>query len=172
MSVDTVPALLAGPTVRAAVEPGERGRFDQEFRTALAFAMNTFDVEQVAEVVRRWWTVVGGDPAVAQADRDKAARMAHLTQRHWGESRPIYVPAVVVDRTGPAVRAALTGGDLATFEAEVQQALREAAASFDHRPAVDVITRWWAVAITLANPNDLAQDLATARELAAIEAQR
>ena len=59
---------------------------------ALASAERSFDLEEPAEVVRRWWVVAGGDSAVAEADREQASRMAHLTERDWGEPRPIYVP--------------------------------------------------------------------------------
>ena len=171
-AVHTVPAALAGPTVREGLTPTQREQFDQEFRAALATAGRSFDLEEAAEVVRRWWTVVGGDPAVAEADRQQAARMAHLTERDWGEPRPIYVPAALINQTGPAVRAALTEDDRAKFETDLEHALADAAESFDHRPAAAVVTRWWAFAVTLANPDDFAQDLATARELAAGEDQQ
>jgi hypothetical protein len=170
--VHTVPAALAGPAVREALQPGQRDEFDQDFRAALASVARTFDIDELAEVVRRWWLIVGGDPEVVETDRERAFKMARLSGHDWPEPRPLYVPHAVVDQTGPAVRAALTGDDQARFEAEFGHALDRAATTLDHRPVAEVVARWWAVAVVLANPEDLAQDLATARELAALEVQQ
>jgi Family of unknown function (DUF6247) len=158
--------------VRAALDGSRRGRFEAEFRAALVDVTRSFDVDKLAEVVRRWWVMAGGDQAVADADRDAAARAARLTDREWEEPRPIYVPEVLVNRTGPAVRTALSGGKLVEFETQFERALVEAARSFDHRPAARVVSRWWAVAVTLANPDDLSRDLETASRLAAAEVER
>jgi hypothetical protein len=163
---------LSGPTVRAALDGDRRAQFEVEFRRALTTVTHNFDVDKLAEVVRRWWVRAGGAQAVADADRDAAIRASRLTDRRWRGLRPIYVPQVLVNRTGPAVRAALSGGELAEFEIQFERALVEAANSFDHRPAARVVSRWWAVAITLANPDDLAQDLETASQLAAAEVNR
>lgn len=165
-------ADMSGPMVRAALDGDRRELFEAEFRAALVQVTHSFDVDKLAEVVRRWSVMAGGDQAVTDADRDAAVRAARLTDRNWDGPRPIYVPRVLVNRTGPAVRAALSGGELVEFETQFERALVEAASSFDHRPAARVVSRWWAVAVTLANPDDLSRDRETARRLAAAEVER
>jgi hypothetical protein len=173
MSVGHVgPAELSGPMVRAALDGDRREQFEAEFRAALAEVTHSFDVDKLAGVVRRWWVIAGGDQAVAEKDRDAAVRAARLADRNWDEPRPIYVPQVLVNRTGPAVRVALSGAELVEFETQFERALVEATSSFDHRRAARVVSRWWAAALTLANPNDLSQDRETARRLAAPDVER
>jgi hypothetical protein len=149
---------LSGPAVRVALDADSREQFEAEFRAALVVVTSTFDVEMLAEVVRRWWVAAGGDQAVADTDRDTAARAARLTERDWGEPRPIYVPPVMVNRTGLAVRAALSGGALVEFEAQFERALVEAAGTYNHQPVARVVSRWWAVAVTIANPDPISRD--------------
>lgn len=59
-----------------------------------------------------------------------------------------------IDRSGPAVRAALAEvapAELGLFEAEFQQALERACEQFDLAPAQVVLDRWWGIAMTRAN---------------------
>jgi Family of unknown function (DUF6247) len=160
---------MSGPAIRAAVDAHQRELFEAEFRTALVAVTRTFDVDQLAEVVRRWWVLVGGDPSVAERDRGAAGRAAQLSERDWGYPRPPYVPRTIVNRTGPAVYAALDNAARVEFEAQFERALVEAATTFDHRPASRVVSQWWAVAVTLANPTDRDQDRETARRVEAGE---
>jgi hypothetical protein len=157
-TVGVGPLNLSGPALRAALEGDSREQFEADFRAALVVVTHTFDVDRLAEVVRRWWVAAGGDQAVADMDRDAVARAARLTEREWGEPRPIYVPPVMVNRTGPAVRAALSGGALVEFEAQFERALVEAAGTCDHQPVARVVSRWWAVAVTIANPDPISRD--------------
>lgn len=53
-------------------------------------------------------------------------------------------------RSGPEIRATLTQhapAEVPVFEREFQQALTEAAASYDTRSVDEVIDRWWRVAV-------------------------
>ncbi|MDN5764102.1 MAG: DUF6247 family protein [Microlunatus sp.] len=53
-------------------------------------------------------------------------------------------------RSGPEIRAVLTRHspeDVRAFEREFQQALSDAAASYDTRALDDVIDRWWRIAV-------------------------
>lgn len=63
--------------------------------------------------------------------------------------------AVVVDRSGPAIRAALAEfapEDVDRFEAEFREALTQAAADLDMAGAEAVLARWHALATMAANP--------------------
>jgi hypothetical protein len=54
-------------------------------------------------------------------------------------------------RSGPEIRPALAENapsELGTFEREFQQALTEAAASFDTSVVDQVLSRWWRIAAT------------------------
>jgi hypothetical protein len=60
-----------------------------------------------------------------------------------------------IERSGPAIRAALAEfapAECASFEAELQQAIGRAAATFDLAPADAVLDRWWGIAVIRANP--------------------
>jgi hypothetical protein len=63
--------------------------------------------------------------------------------------------AVVIDRSGPAVRAALgrhAPEDCARFESEFRLALRRADDDLDLAPVERVLRRWHALATMAANP--------------------
>ncbi|MGH3679739.1 MAG: DUF6247 family protein [Natronosporangium sp.] len=156
---------MTGSVVRAALDPHQRALFEAQFRAALVEVTRDFEVDRLAEVVRRWWVIAGGDPAVANQDRVDAARAASLTGRAWPQPRPIHLPSRLVDQTGPAVRAALPEPTRIEFETQFEQALVAAAESFDHLAAHQVVIRWWAVALQYANPDDAAQDRETARQV-------
>ncbi|ABD13220.1 hypothetical protein ThrDRAFT_00489 [Frankia casuarinae] len=57
-----------------------------------------------------------------------------------------------VERTGPAVRAALRPDHRAEFEAEFHAAAVEADDALDLAPLHRVIDRWWPQAVLCANP--------------------
>lgn len=151
--------------MRAVLDPHRLARFEHEFRAALAEVTRSFDVDRLAEVVRRWWLATGGDPTVVEQDRADAARAASLAARSGGNPSPIHVPRHLVDRTGPAVRAALPEPARVEFETQFERALVDAADSFDHLPAHRVVLRWWAVALRHANPDDAARDRETVRQV-------
>jgi hypothetical protein len=160
---------MTGPAVRATLGPRERARFQAQFRATLVEVTHSFDVDRLAEVVRRWWVIAGGDPAVADKDRVDATRAASLATRSWPTPRPAHVPARLVDRTGPAVRAALPEPARIEFEAQFEAALIAAADSFNPLPAYRVVLKWWGVALRYANPDDAARDRKTARQVEAGE---
>jgi hypothetical protein len=63
--------------------------------------------------------------------------------------------ATKIERSGPAIRAALAEfapDECASFEAELQQAVRRASATFDLAHAEAVLDRWWGIAVIRANP--------------------
>lgn len=160
---------LTGTAVRAALDPHQRTQFEAQFRAALAEVTRSYDVDQLAEVVRRWWVIAGGDPSIADQDRVEAARGASLTSRPWPQPRPMHVPARLVDQIGPAVRAALPEPARIEFETQFERALVAAADTFDHLAAQQVVLRWWTVALHHANPDDAARDRETARQIEAGE---
>ena len=60
-----------------------------------------------------------------------------------------------VERSGQAIRAALTGSapeECEQFEVEFQQALAQAGETFDLAPVEAVLDRWWGMAAIRANP--------------------
>lgn len=62
---------------------------------------------------------------------------------------------VTIERSGPAVRAALADHapqDLARFETELRDALARAAEDLDLAGVDAVLTRWHALAVMAANP--------------------
>lgn len=64
--------------------------------------------------------------------------------------------AAGIERTGPAVRAALAGlapSKCARFEADFRRALAASHDDFDAERVQDVIGRWWARALVLARPD-------------------
>jgi hypothetical protein len=160
---------MTGPVVRAALDPHRRAQFEERFRAALVEVTRSYDVERLAEVVRSWWVVAGGEPAVANKDRAEAAYAASLADRSWPRPRPAHVPARLVGQTGPAVRAALPEPARIEFETQFERALVAAADAFDHLAAQQVVLRWWAVALQRANPDDAAHDRETARQIEAGE---
>lgn len=63
--------------------------------------------------------------------------------------------ATRIERSGPAIRAALAEGspdECAEFEAEFRAALTQAETSFDLAPVGGVLDRWWGAAAIAANP--------------------
>ena len=77
--------------------------------------------------------------------------------------------SIVVERTGPAIRAALmqaSPDEVPDFEAEFRIALAEADDDFDASRIDRVIGRWWRIAHARLNPVS-AQDRAIAERAAA-----
>ncbi len=72
-----------------------------------------------------------------------------------------------VERTGPAVRAALTPGDRAEFVAQFRIALAAADDTLDLTAVTEVIDRWWVRAVLTANPEIEAGALADQRRIEA-----
>lgn len=65
------------------------------------------------------------------------------------------VTTTKIDRSGPAIRAALAEfapTELEQFEAEFNEALARAAQDFDLTAAEAVLDRWWEIAVVRANP--------------------
>ncbi|WP_131745868.1 DUF6247 family protein [Frankia sp. Cppng1_Ct_nod] len=65
---------------------------------------------------------------------------------------PLYGVRIRVDKTGPAVHAALDAERRAEFEAEFRAALAHADDRFDLDAVQDVVERWWPMAVLCANP--------------------
>lgn len=75
-------------------------------------------------------------------------------RRHVASDAPVY-PPTVVERSGPAIRAALLAhapDRCGQFEAEFRFALAAAAQSLDLSGSQAVLARWQAVAMMAANP--------------------
>ncbi len=74
---------------------------------------------------------------------------------------PTTVKAVAVERSGPAIRAALAEHvpeDCARFEAELRTALARAADDLDLSVVETVLARWHALATMAANPLTAAEE--------------
>ncbi len=69
-----IPVGQTGPAVWTALDGENRAAFEEEYRAALAEVAETFDVDRLSQVVRRWWP-----RAVLDANPDAIA--AHLGQR-------------------------------------------------------------------------------------------
>ncbi|WP_239308201.1 MULTISPECIES: DUF6247 family protein [unclassified Frankia] len=80
---------------------------------------------------------------------------------------PIYGVRNRVERTGPAVRAALDPDRRAEFEAEFRAALARVDDDLDLAAAQKVIDRWWPQALLCANPEIQAGINADRRRIAA-----
>lgn len=63
-----------GPAVWTALDGENRAAFEEDFRAALAEVVETFDVDRLNQVVRRWWP-----RAVLDANPDPIAE--HIGQR-------------------------------------------------------------------------------------------
>jgi hypothetical protein len=72
-----------------------------------------------------------------------------------------------IERTGPAVRAALAPADRAEFVAQFRIALAAADDTLDLTPVTEVIDRWWVRAVLTANPEIEAGALADQRRIEA-----
>jgi hypothetical protein len=70
-----------------------------------------------------------------------------------------------VERTGPAIRAALAPRERSEFVAQFRIALAAADDTLDLTAVVDVIDRWWARAMLTANPEIEADALADQRRI-------
>ncbi len=71
------------------------------------------------------------------------------------DTGPVTTATTRIERSGPAVRAALaqlSPQDCAQFEAEFAQATARAGAEYDLAPAQAVLDRWWGIAVIRANP--------------------
>ena len=68
---------------------------------------------------------------------------------------PFVTAATKIERSGPAIRAALaelSADECTQFGAEFQQALSHAAETFDLTPVDAVLDHWWGIAAIRANP--------------------
>jgi len=63
-----------GPAVWTALDGENRAAFEEDFRAALAEVAETFDVDRLSQVVRRWWP-----RAVLDANPDPITE--HIGQR-------------------------------------------------------------------------------------------
>ncbi|UGQ14005.1 DUF6247 family protein [Yinghuangia sp. ASG 101] len=156
-----------GPWVYAVLAGDDREEFDRAFRAALKVATDTFDTEPVAEVVRRWWVVAGGDPRWAEEDRRQTRELATLTRRERPRPLAIYQWEHQVDKTGPAVFAALPFDRQGSFVDDFHRAAADAAVELDHRGLVKVVGDYWAVAFIAANPEEQARILEDVHRLEA-----
>lgn len=76
------------------------------------------------------------------------------------------VTATRVERSGPAIRAALarvSPRECAQFEAEFATAIDTAGAHFDLAPVEAVLDRWWGIAAIRTNPLSEAEQAQLAR---------
>ncbi|MFD5320386.1 DUF6247 family protein [Streptomyces sp. NPDC127098] len=156
---------LDGGRVAGALALSQRKEFEDEFAFALRGTRITYEVEPLAEVVRTWWEAAGGDQDVVDADRFRSQRDATITRRPRHRSQQD--PTRWVDRTGPAVYAALTPDDRSRFALDFDGAADRAERTFDHRHLLLVVHEWWTPACRNANPEQLAQDLELARRIEA-----
>lgn len=154
---------LDGSWVYARLSPSDQQTFAREFDFALRGARITYEVEPLAAVVREWWLVARGEPDVAQADELRSRRDASLTR---SPHPPQQDPTRWVDRTGPAVFAALDRDDRVRFELDFEGAAEMAAASRDQRPLLSVVHDWWTAAWRNANPEHQEIDADVVRRIA------
>lgn len=78
----------------------------------------------------------------------------------WAIMGAMSVSATKIERSGPAVRAALAElapEECARFEAEFRSALAASRDDFDGQRVQDVIGRWWARANVLLAPDPIAE---------------
>ncbi|MDT3400649.1 DUF6247 family protein [Streptomyces sp. B1866] len=155
---------LDGAWVRGELSQDDRKEFEAAFAFALAGVRITYEVEPLAEVVRTWWTVAGGEQDTADADRYRSAQDATITRRGHP---PQQDPTRWVDRTGPAVHAALSPDDRVRFELDFAGAADHAAATFDHRRLLGVVHAWWGAALRHANPEHVRKDMEMVRRIEA-----
>jgi hypothetical protein len=83
----------------------------------------------------------------------RRASAGHLGR--LGDTSAMTAATMKIDRSGPAVRAALeqfAPDEVAAFEAELGQAIADAATSLDLASAQAVLDRWWGIAAIRANP--------------------
>jgi hypothetical protein len=158
---------LDGAWVHRALPDDDRKEFEAQFAFALAGVRLTFEVEPLAEVVRQWWVLAGGSLDAADADRYRSQQDATITRR---PHRPQQDPTRWVDRTGPAVFAALSPDDRVRFELDFAGAADAAEETWDHRRLVAVVHRWWTPACRNANPEHVAIDREAIRRIEAGDA--
>ncbi|WP_130798731.1 DUF6247 family protein [Streptomyces otsuchiensis] len=161
MEGETV-GTFSGAWVRSALSDEDRDSFEAQFAFALAGVRLSYEIEPLAEVVREWWTHAGGDRDAADADRYRSQRDATITRR---PQLPQQDPTRWVDRTGPAVFAALTPDDRVRFELDFTGAADFAAQSYDHLRLVEVVHDWWTPACRNANPEHQQIDLEMIRRI-------
>ncbi|WP_059010045.1 DUF6247 family protein [Streptomyces specialis] len=153
-----------GSWVWQRLDDGQLREFAEDFRFALKGVRLTYEVEPLAEVVRTWWTVVGGPTDAADADRWRSLQDATITRRPHPPQQDF---TRWVDRTGPAIRAALPDSARTDFERAFGDALWACEQYWDHRHLLRVLHDWWPVAHQTANPEQMEKDLATARRVQA-----
>lgn len=155
---------LDGTLVHGGLGDEDREVFEEAFRFALAGVRITYEIEPLTAVVREWWEAAGGDPDVADADRYRSDRDATINRR---PQPPQQDPTRWVDRTGPAVYAALSRDDRVRFELDLAGAAEFAERTFDHRRLLKVVHDWWIPACRNANPEHVEKDLETVRRIEA-----
>lgn len=153
-----------GAWVHRALSESDRSNFESQYAFALAGARLTYEIEPLADVVREWWVRAGGDRDAADADRYRSHQDATITRR---PQLPQQDPTRWVDRTGPAVFAALSPDDRVRFELDFAGAADFAAQSYDHRRLVEVVAEWWTPACRNANPEHQQIDLEVIRRIEA-----
>lgn len=70
------------------------------------------------------------------------------------DTRLMTTATTKIDRTGPAIRAALAASapdERAKFENEFKEAAEQAGATFDVNPLDRVLDRWWRIAVARTN---------------------
>ncbi|UGQ11083.1 DUF6247 family protein [Yinghuangia sp. ASG 101] len=127
-------------------------------------------MEPLTDVVRRWWIAAGGDPAQAEEDRLRTEELATLTRRFRPRPLAVYEWEHLVDKTGPAVFAALPTDDQRSFADDFHHAAVDAAVELDHSGLLDVVGRYWPTAMIAANPDEHARILDDMRRLEAGDA--
>jgi hypothetical protein len=98
-----------------------------------------------------------------------AVAEAHHPERDAGTdvTIPPYGVRNRVERTGPAIRAALDPDRRAEFETDFRAALGHADDTLDLTAVTEVVDRWWARAVLTANPEVEAGALADQRRVEA-----
>jgi hypothetical protein len=88
-------------------------------------------------------------------NRDTPDRVSPRPVRPPGWILPFMTAATKIERSGPAIRAALaelSADECTQFGTEFQQALGHAGQAFDLAPVDAVLDRWWGIAVIRANP--------------------
>lgn len=149
---------LSGPVVRALLGDIDRVRFESEFLAAVSAAARDRDTDRLGGVVASWWEAAGGDLGVSREQFARAWRGGHLADQEPAEPRPSFAPSKIVNRTPLAILSVLDLGGRTEFDTQLEAALDDAAATFDHRGVEALVERWWVQVMIRANPGQLQVD--------------